>query len=642
VKRAVLWLLALSSCYTPPQKVILRVEVPPELADDAQAVQVLPRIAELRRSTARGTVELELQQKSGQIRLDLPGACPLVVDTRRLTRNATVRLDSLFDVGPPERVVGLGKPFEIVARPRCPEASAAVTSFAVIGGAPLGGVHSDARRFTAVTTSSSGLSATPGIVPVSALAAARLRTELQFRATLPNGTRLERALRISAVARSSGLPDVGLNHPVLLSGDGWSLQQQPNDSHAALRRVGDVWELTPDAPGRYTLAAPGRSFTLHSGRFDQMPLDCGRAGCHAEIAANVHESPMTKVLASDLGGCHSLSRPECASACHATGEPGTADGGFTQVLAELALPALPAEYEDLPVALQRLGGVGCLACHGPAKIPEPEARSKIAGSAVCAVCHDAPPRYGHVQALGTSRMALADHTAESRREPCARCHTSWGALGRPAPTEDVTTGGIGCAVCHDVHPHGPRPPAAPAGLPAESGLLRRMPLPTIFSDVPLAFYGPSRVCIGCHAPSSASTRPEASAAAILAGQGGWEPKTGVALRAAAPQTNHPKGCLHCHDSGPEALVLGKHHAFRADAAAYSRDPSLAARARELVERLDPSGEHQHRAALALPRDPVRARALYDALLVAEDPAADVHHPAYAKALLDAAETGVSP
>lgn len=641
MKRAVLLLLALFGCYTPPQKVTLRVEVPPELADDAKAMQVLPRVAELRRSVARGTVQLELQQIAGKIRLDLPGACPAVVDTRRLP-NAAVRLESLFDVGPPERVVGLGTPFVVVATPRCAEARATKTRFAVVGGAPLDNVQSDARRFSATTTSSLGLQPTPGIVPVSAFAAARLRTELRFQATLQNGASTERALGISAVARSSGLPDVGLNHPALLSGDGWTLQQAPHDSHAALRRIGDVWELTPDAAGRYTLTAPGRSLSLHSGRFDQMPLDCGRANCHVEIAKNVHESPMTKVLASDLGGCHSLSRPECASACHATGEPGTADGGFTQVLAELALPALPAEYEDLPVALQRLGGVGCLACHGPTKIPEPAARSSIVKSAVCAVCHDAPPRYGHVQALGTSRMAHADSSADSRQQPCARCHTSWGALGRPAPAEDGASGGIGCAVCHDVHPHGPQPPAAPAGLPAESGLLRRMPLPATLSDVPPSFYGPSRVCIGCHAPSSASARPEASAAAILAGQGGLEPKTGVALRAAAPPTNNPKGCLQCHNSGPEALVLGKHHAFRADATTYPRDPTLAERARRLVDRLEPSGPSRHRAARPLPTDPIRARALYDALLVAEDPAADVHHPAYAKALLDAAETGVGP
>jgi hypothetical protein len=43
--------------------------------------------------------------------------------------------------------------------------------------------------------------------------------------------------------------------------------------------------------------------------------------------------------------------------------------------------------------------------------------------------------------------------------------------------------------------------------------------------------------------------------------------------------------------------------------------------------------------------PEQTRALRDVLLVLEDPAADVHHPSYAKALLDAAERlvpGASP
>jgi hypothetical protein len=38
-----------------------------------------------------------------------------------------------------------------------------------------------------------------------------------------------------------------------------------------------------------------------------------------------------------------------------------------------------------------------------------------------------------------------------------------------------------------------------------------------------------------------------------------------------------------------------------------------------------------------PKTTAQARALYDVLLVLEDPAADVHHPVYATSLLDAAE-----
>jgi len=94
-----------------------------------------------------------------------------------------------------------------------------------------------------------------------------------------------------------------------------------------------------------------------------------------------------------------------------------------------------------------------------------------------------------------------------------------------------------------------------------------------------------------------------------------------------------QGCVRCHG------------------AAKNRDPSLAQRAQRLLARLDParslgSAERPWHASyqLLLPT-PQQTRALRDVLLVLEDPAADVHHPSYAKALLDAAERlapGASP
>jgi hypothetical protein len=386
-----------------------------------------------------------------------------------------------------------------------------------------------------------------------------------------------------------------------------------------------------------------------------MPLDCGRSSCHSDIAKSAQASPMTQALASDLGGCHSLTNPACASACHTTGEPGTQDGGFVHVASELGLPALPPDYDDLPGALRRLGGVGCLACHGPAKIPEPSQRFALMRNDVCAVCHDAPPRYGHVQALQASRMGHADSSPEVRREPaCARCHTAWGAVGRPAPPDESETFGITCATCHDVHPHGPTSQVAAATQkgekPTHGGLLRQFPLPETLPSPPASFQGISRVCISCHAPSSNTLRPEASAAAIVAGQGGLEPATGAPLAIPAPHATAARGCMSCHDSGPDQFVLGKSHGFRATDEACARchtpkprDPSIAERARTLLTRLDP--EHaagdlskpwhaQYQGTLS---SPAQTRALRNVLLVLEDPAADVHHPAYARALLDSAE-----
>ena len=660
-KAAVLGLLLLGGCYAPTKKVRLRVELPAELASRVKAVTVLPRIAEVRRESAAGVVAFELKAEAGKVRLALPGACPLVVDTREISDGApaTFSMRPLFDVGPSERVVGLGQSFEIRAVPSCGEAQAMRAELAVTGGALLEDttITERGRRLRARTRATPpAKSAAPGVVPVSAKEQRKLRSEISFRVDLPRGGRFERQLGISPVARSSGLSDVGQAHPVLLSGAGWSLRDKPPESRAALRAVGDLFELLPDQIGQYRLRdAQGRDVSIHSGRYDQMPLDCGRSGCHAQIAQSVVDSPMTRVLESDLGGCHALTDPACASACHATGEPGTADGGFTHVAAALGLPALPAEHDDLPRALRRLGGVGCMACHGPTKIPEASQRFKLMANDVCAVCHDAPPRYGHVQALESSRMGHADSSPATRTDAaCARCHTSWGAVGRPAPPDHAEASGITCAVCHDVHPHGARQPgadAAKASAPSHAGLLRDLALPTTLPTPPVAYQGVSKVCVSCHAPSSNTLRPEASAAALVAGQGGLEPETGAPLALPSPHAAAAKGCLSCHDAGPDELTLGKSHAFRATEracgrchqSAPKRDAAIAERARGLLERLDPQhsvgdvSKPWHASYTVLLPTPQQTRALRDVLLVLEDPAADVHHPKYARALLDAAE-----
>lgn len=653
-------LALLTGCYVPVKKVALRIELPAELASQAKDLQVLPAIAEVGRHAAGGVVVLELKRDAERVRLQMPGACSRSLDLRGLATDkpAELVLQPLFDAGPRERVIGLGNAFEIQALALCAEAEQARTSFSVAAGAPLDDVvlSPDGRRFSAATRPTPPrANATAGIVPVSARAQRELRSEIALRIELPGGQRFERRLGVSAVARSSGLSDVGLTHPVLLAGDAWSLLHKPEGSSTTLRQVGKLFELRPDTTGPYRLSdGTGRTLSVRSGRYDQTPLDCGRAACHAEIAESARASPMTQALASDLGGCHALTDPTCASACHATGEPGTEDGGFTHVAAALGLPALPAEYADLPRSLRRLGGVGCMACHGPTKIPEASERFALLSNDVCAVCHDAPPRYGHVQALASSRMGHADSSPAARSDPaCARCHTAWGAVGRPAPPSEAPGFGITCSTCHDVHPHGAgaKQPPEPTDAPSHGGLLRAFALPATLPNPPASFHGVSRVCISCHAPSSNTLRPEASAAAIVAGLGGLEPETGAPFTRAAPHAAAAKGCLSCHDSGPDGLVLGKSHGFRATDqgcarchdAPKPRDATLAQRAQQLLARLDPQhsdgdiGRPWHaRHQQLLPRSQ-QARALYNVLLVLEDPAADVHNPSYARALLDTAE-----
>jgi hypothetical protein len=640
--------LLASGCSLPPRTVKVRVELPAGLANDGKRLAVLPRIAEVQRQVARGVVALEL--KRAPVRLELSGACPLSIDTRAASTSVVGELElrPLVDAGPSERIVGLGERFTIRALPNCPEADAARISLSVTGGAGLEQpqISRDGRELSATTRTTLPMnSAVPGIVAVSAAEQRRLRSEVTLRVELAGGGVYERVLGVSAVARSSGLPNVGLSHPLLISGKGFVLEQRPPESQALLRALHDVFELRPDVPGKYRLKdSAGHELSIQSGRYDQTQLDCGRGDCHAAIAKSATKSPMTQALASDLGGCHSLENPECATACHTTGEPGTADGGFSHVAEQLGLSALPSDYDELPASLRRVGGVGCMACHGPAAIPEPSARWAIMRSDVCAVCHDAPPRYGHVQALQTSRMAHADRDRAARNDAaCARCHTSWGAVGRPAPPHDVPGFGLTCSTCHAVHAPG-------AEKTTEHGLLRAFPIPSSLPNPPPSFTGMSQVCVSCHAPSSTSTLPEASAAALIAGQGGLEPTTGEPLAMLAPHAGGLRGCLGCHDSGPDELVLGKSHGFRASMASCSkchsspktRDPSIRTRALTLLAKLDPeraapSEQPFHATRSTKPKSIGQQRALYDVLLVLEDPAADIHHPVYATSLLDAAE-----
>jgi hypothetical protein len=71
------------------------------------------------------------------------------------------------------------------------------------------------------------------------------------------------------------------------------------------------------------------------------------------------------------------------------------------------------------------------------------------------------------------------------------------------------------------------------------------------------------------------------------------------------------------------------------------DPELAERAKRL---LDVAAVPRHDAASTATEDAstARGRAIYDARLVAEDPAAGWHNATYARALLDAAEAVLLP
>jgi hypothetical protein len=583
-----------------------------------------------------------------------------------------------ISVRAPGEPVGFDATFSVEVVPGCPEARAGRVSWRQTAGAPVRDlvVSDDGFKLRARTTAfAQAVTAPPaplwGLVPLSP----RTRGEVVLEATWRDGRgRDERyEVRVSAAARARGLPNTPLGARVFLTGAGWRLEAKPQGSAAALDTAGGTTSLLPDVTGDWRLAdGAGRSLTLRSARYDQTPLDCGRSGCHAAITDAAADSPMTTVLTRGLvpapgghGAAFGADYPGCALACHATGEPGVADGGFAHVMGELGLETLAAQrWDGVPRALRRLGGVGCLACHGPGALPEGSARWSVLRSDVCATCHDAPPRYGHVVAWQQTAMARADRDPRAASErACARCHTTWGFLAQGAgdvagvnrqPPAQVGSVGITCAACHAVHDPA-RTSGAARERPPVPALLRASPRPALLADIALpALSDKSRVCLSCHTPDPADGVPTASAAALWLGRGGLDPATGQALVGTASHAGVVGGCIGCHRAGPAGVEHGAAHAFAPapDACrschAQGLPPNdLRAQARALwatwrarrgsgaVE--DDAGRPPHAGGQRLDRGTPAGRAAWNVLLVLEDPAAAAHNAPYARRLLVAAQ-----
>jgi hypothetical protein len=635
------------------------------------------------RSGGRIFVAIAPRVAANQVRVEVPGACPLVVASSELAGGATVRrtLTPWIDLRAPQHPsdVGYGARFAVEAVPGCSEAAEGVLAWRQIAGPAVRDAHTDARglRFEARLASASDLALevpTWGIVPVSPRTSAEVVIEAEWRPTHAGAAGIvRRRLRLAAASRSRGLPTIALDSGVLLAGSGWSVTTSPPGAAAALHQSGGLAQLIPDVPGRWVLQdATGRPLSIRAGRYDDTPLDCGRSGCHAAIADAAARSAMTFALRSRVEAAGTSAEVKCALACHATGELGTCDGGFTDVARELHGSGLGAgDWAAVPRALRRLGGVTCLACHGPGAIPEASARWAILRADVCATCHDAPPTYGHVAAWRSSRMARADADLRARSDgACAQCHTTSGFLAaaraedgtssvrpargreldpRSAPSEAGPIG-IACAACHAVHDE----PSAHDGASA-GALVREVRLPAALDGVSIA--PASRVCVPCHAPDNASS-PSASAAAIWAGRAGVDPDTGTMLVSTSVHSGVARGCLGCHRAGPAGIDRGAGHAFAPDlgicAACHAGAVPDGAAIERAIQRdagvlfaklvelgavgraaAPARGGPRHAAGVHLGSDRL-GRAAYDVMLVLEDPAAAVHNAPYAHALLEAA------
>jgi len=635
---------------TPAERGIEVDDAPPVLKP-AEAVLDLARLGPTRWGA------LLAVRPSAVVTVAAAGTCVESVPSEVLTGQrspARIVLDPLFSIDGERDQVGFGRRFTVEAKPMCPEAEREAVEWRVVGDEIAGlAVAADGRTVSGTMPSfeeATGGSASPGIVPISP----RTRGTRALRARVlgaDGGVLFEREISIHAAARATGLPSVAIGARTYLGGEGWSVLRGPLETHAIIEpRGAGISTFVPDLAGRYVLAdGAGGGLAIAAGSHAATPLDCGRRGCHRVAASTIRSSAMTTVGARFFESA--AYAPACALSCHAAGEPGVSDGGAVDTAIALgwSFPARGGEgaWDALPRELRRLAGVGCTACHGPGAIPPPSASTRILRSDVCAVCHDAPPRYGHVLAWRASRLSRADETAGSRERPeCARCHTTAGFLLSVAGTgrSDVLAppaepaGGITCAACHASHGHG-------------SGvrLLRRPPLPALVANVAtMLVEDPSRTCLPCHTPDPDRDLPTASAVALLIGRGGLG-QAGEGLVLDAPHARLERGCLACHGTGAVGGVeRGAGHAFLVDPGVCDacherpiadRSAELAARATDLAGTLARRGLARPTLASSLAGAPTTdlARARYDVALVLLDRGAWAHAGPAAFALLDRAE-----
>ncbi len=635
-----------------------------------------------------GALILELAAGTSPIQLAVPGACPVTLQPAKANtgKAETVALAPLFSLGPHRPQVGYDAPFEIAVRANCDSARLGSLDWRQVSGPPLRDLVVSQRGFHLKARTAARREVLPDplpsdLVPVSP----RTRGEVVLAASWKpaagaahggesQGEPIEKRIRIAAAARSRGLPNVPVGVGQVLAGSDWTVVKRPNagtgNAPGALTPRGDgITTFTPPSPGDWLLQnSAGRQVRLRAGSYDETPLDCSRSPCHITIGKSADASPMTHALTRRLAASPSFAGEDvsCVEGCHTTGELGSLDGGFSHASRAFdTSPFATANWGAVPRPLRRLGGVGCLACHGPGAVPVETDRWTLLRVGVCATCHDAPPRYGHVAAWKTSAMATADRDPRTQEAPCSACHTTWGFLSaqgvgtgrRPPPSAPAT--GITCVACHAPHQaHRPKDPLSAVGARPNAGLLRQVQVPALLADITQNQQSLGGPCLGCHTPDPATDTPAASSAAIWAARGGLDPHSGQAISGVA----NPKGCVSCHNlAGPETSTLsrGANHAFAARSAplrgGVDRNTALRTQAEQLWKRLSKqlaarnvderaSAAPRHAGSLgkqSLNRDTPLGRATYNVLLVIEDPGAGSHNAAYSRELLSSAQRALA-
>ncbi|MEZ4226396.1 MAG: hypothetical protein R3B13_35955 [Polyangiaceae bacterium] len=568
----------------------------------------------------RGAARVELDFADGvdEVRLAATGACPERVKPSSGAVQR-VQLKPLFRVKGASLQLGYDTPFVLEVEPGCPPATRGPIVWESRLGASLDlRIMQNGRRVEGRTPTLESLHPAPlrpGLLAASPKSSGRTLLEARWES---GALRASRAFLLAAQARATGLPSVARGERVWLVGD-WQIKERPPGAKAQVKATVGSASLLPDALGRWVLqGARQAELVLDVGTHGDSADDCGRSDCHREIAALAATSEMTTVFRRGIEGAPGTYDTTCVRGCHTTGEFELDDGGYTAVLRDFGLhPKLetgPGAWTRLPRDARRTSGVTCTACHGPGAIPAPSAAWAILQTDVCAVCHDYPPQYEHVQRFEKTGMARSSQRKGVTEPPCRGCHTTAGFLTRigasskerRAPSGDLES--LSCPTCHAPH-------AAHLG----PELTRTPALPETFRTLPKG-QDTSRVCIACHNRQDGGPSQADLIYAKVEGKPGPHAELGCTechgARDRAPKgASHdfavrPGVCLRCHEPG---------YAEKSGA-----EGTISARATKLAKTIGARGKAHGNTG--------RSRAAILAIVL-EDRAAAIHNAPYARSLL---------
>jgi hypothetical protein len=329
--------------------------------------------------------------------------------------------------------------------------------------------------------------------------------------------------------------DVNIAEPASdINGVAWTLTTKPAGSNAAIGndllspnmpvyepsdrlayRVAGRASLRPDVNGVYVVTAIVATHSGPTATVAQTIVAANYVGisacskCHSGgLAADMTQSWATtlhsQIFTSEItGAAGDTSYASTCWGCHTVGYDVNStipNGGFDKVMAQLGwIPpasAVPANWTNMPAALQNVANIQCENCHGPGSEHAnsggtPYAIAIPSGSGACNACHDAPTH--HIK--GTewyNSMHSVTTTDPAGNASCVGCHTGPGFIGRMTGATNVSTayGAINCQTCHE--PHGQTSPT-------NASHLIRNDSPVKLADGTLVSNaGEGALCMNCH------------------------------------------------------------------------------------------------------------------------------------------------